>query len=198
MIFTAKNLLENRGGYLRGKVIDYGAGTCRIKNLVLKTADEYFGFDSNYNKNLNAVGDVLDSKLPDEEFDNAISIQVIEHIRNPYKLASELHRILKSGGHCIVTAPFMASVHSDPNDFFRFTKEGLAVIFEDSGFRIVERGSFGNPMSVISSMIRFSWFNPYKQYKRGSYKINKILSFLSGLFKENKIIYSGSYIIAKK
>ena len=198
MLYTAKNLLEDSGKHLTGKVIDYGAGTCRLKKLILKNADEYFGFDKIDNKNLDAIGDVLDSKLPDNTFDNAICIQVIEHIRNPYKLVSELHRILKPNGHCIITAPFLAPFHPDPIDNFRFTKEGLSAIAEDCGFQVIKQGSFGNPVSVISSMIRFTYFSPYKKYRKGSYRINKILSFISGLFPLNKIIYSGSYIICKK
>jgi SAM-dependent methyltransferase len=56
----------------------------------------------------------LDGPLPfaDASFDAALSIEGIEHLKNPYGHLRELHRVLKPGGHLILTTPNIVSLRS--------------------------------------------------------------------------------------
>jgi SAM-dependent methyltransferase len=49
----------------------------------------------------------LNARLPfvDQQFEVVTAIEVVEHLENPRHLAREIHRILKPGGHAIVTTP---------------------------------------------------------------------------------------------
>jgi len=50
------------------------------------------------------VGDALNIQFKDQSFDVAISSQVYEHVPDPEKMISELHRVLRPGGVCFFAA----------------------------------------------------------------------------------------------
>ena len=56
----------------------------------------------------------LDGNLPyaDDAFDVACSIEVIEHLENPFALVRELYRIVKPGGRAIITTPNILNINS--------------------------------------------------------------------------------------
>ncbi len=43
--------------------------------------------------------------FPDEGFDLAVCLEVIEHVENPFALCRELKRVLKPGGRAIISTP---------------------------------------------------------------------------------------------
>jgi SAM-dependent methyltransferase len=81
--------------------------------------------------------DIQDIALPDESQDCVLCFEVLEHVRDPFKAASELLRILRPGGALLLTVPFMTGYHgkgetpdhSGYPDFWRFTHQGLAALF---------------------------------------------------------------------
>jgi len=50
-------------------------------------------------------GDLYDLDLPDESVDAALFQEVIEHLHDPDRAVSEIHRILRPGGKLIVVFP---------------------------------------------------------------------------------------------
>lgn len=57
-------------------------------------------------------GTILDIQYPDETFDLVCAFDVIEHVENDQKAASELSRICKPGGHVFITVPAFMSIWS--------------------------------------------------------------------------------------
>lgn len=51
------------------------------------------------------VGDIMELRFPDNEFDVIISTEVLEHLEQPVIAVKEFHRILKPGGVAIITTP---------------------------------------------------------------------------------------------
>jgi hypothetical protein len=41
------------------------------------------------------------------------------------------YKILKKGGKCICSTPFIFHIHDEPNDYFRFTIYGLKLLFKE-------------------------------------------------------------------
>ncbi len=91
----------------------------------------------------------------DHTFTLARSIAVLEHVRHPDQVVKELHRVLQPGGHVYAEVPFMQHFHAYPNDFQRYTIEGLKVLFRD--FEVLETGVCVGPSSALLAAIS-NWF----------------------------------------
>ena len=83
--------------------------------------------------------DVCNIALPDASFDCVICLEVLEHVADPFKAASELLRILRPGGSLFLTVPFLhgyhgkmkstSASHREFPDYWRFTHQGLEKLF---------------------------------------------------------------------
>ena len=93
---------------------------------------------------------------------SVICLEVLEHVEDPERAAAELARILRPGGVLILGVPFMGTYHgkrpapknpvydkqaqslvsdgshSGYGDYWRFTHEGLALLFAKAGFSRVD------------------------------------------------------------
>lgn len=63
---------------------------------------------------------------------------VFEHLERPWIAAREAVRVLEPGGLCLVCTHQTFPLHGHPQDFFRFSKEALRLIFEDAGLEVIE------------------------------------------------------------
>lgn len=198
MLSTTKDIVFHIMPHVRGRVLDLGAGMAKYAGIIKKHAADYIACDVKKNENIDTVCDVTNLDFAPESFDTVISTQVFEHVDNPFTVAQEIKKVLKTGGNAIITAPFMFPFHADPKDNFRFSREGLEEIFKSAGFEIIDSGIYGGFFMVLSEMVHFSWFNPYKR-KSGWFiaVIEKIAKFFDKLIP-SKIIYANAFVVAKK
>ena len=80
------------------------------------------------------LGDIKNIPLPDESVDAIICRAVLEHVDNPFKAVSEMYRVLKPGGRCLVSLPFLYPYHAEKGyygDFYRFTHDGVKYMFRN-------------------------------------------------------------------
>jgi SAM-dependent methyltransferase len=120
------------------RVLDAGAGEMR-HSLHFKR-QRYVGVDLgvgdtawDYGK-LDAIADLTALPFPDACFDAAINIVTLEHIKEPLAALRELRRTLQPGASALVIVPHEWEVHQSPHDFFRYTRHGMAYLFESAGF----------------------------------------------------------------
>jgi SAM-dependent methyltransferase len=93
------------------------------------------------------AADVQDlSAYSSATYDLVVLDQVLEHIRDPWRAVSEIHRILRPGGVSIATTPFLIHIHRHPDDFWRFTDSGLRQLF--SAFGTVSVDGWGNRFTL--------------------------------------------------
>ena len=88
---------------------------------------------------VDVVADV--HRLPQDwagRFDAVVAIAVFEHLERPWIAAREIARVLAPGGFCYVSTCQTFPLHAHPSDFFRFSREALALIFADAGLHVVE------------------------------------------------------------
>ena len=90
--------------------------------------------------NIDFVGSVENIPLADEELDVVITQEVLEHVKSPFKAMNEIHRVLKIGGMAYIQLPFIIGFHPCPNDYWRFSKEGIEVLVQTSDMKIIESG----------------------------------------------------------
>lgn len=151
--------------YITGKTLDVGAGEGgRYKGLFPCT--EYITMDVDKNAGVDIVGRAEKIPLADASVDSIVCTQVMEHLNLPFDAVKEFYRILKPGGHILVTAPQMNELHEEPNDFFRYTKFGLLSMFEKVGFNTIkyeQRGGFFTTRAQI--LIRYL-IDRLRLYKR--------------------------------
>jgi hypothetical protein len=82
-------------------------------------------------------------ELPPEwtaRFDAFLAMAVWEHLERPWIAAREVARILATGGICYVETVQTFPLHGYPSDYFRFSREALALIFTDAGLEVVDVG----------------------------------------------------------
>lgn len=113
------------------KGLNIGAGKTKIhpdiRNLELEPG-----------ANIDLVGSVLDIPCNDNEFDLVIAQEVLEHVKNPRKAVEEVFRVLKKDGYFYMQLPFIIGFHPCPNDYWRFTHEGILELLEHSNFKVIE------------------------------------------------------------
>lgn len=73
----------------------------------------------------------LEEPLPDDigRFHHIECMSVLEHSKRPWKMAANIERLLKKGGTLFLTVPFVWRFHAFPNDYFRYTAEGVRSLF---------------------------------------------------------------------
>jgi SAM-dependent methyltransferase len=87
--------------------------------------------------------DIQNMPYEDNSFDFVIADQVLEHVKKPWIAVEEVKRVLKLGGIAILTSALMFPVHGVPEDYWRFTPEGLKVLCE-SFSNIISCSGTGN------------------------------------------------------
>ena len=85
------------------------------------------GLKSNYGSH--TVCD-LSQNLPQEigQFDFVLCTDVLEHVRNPATVVINLCKLCKRGATLYLATPFSYPYHPDPEDFWRFTPDGLELL----------------------------------------------------------------------
>ena len=110
--------------YRDGLIVDVGAGK----------RDIYYENVVNYEIVNYDTTDVLGvgEELPflDNSFDAVISVAVLEHVRDPFRCARELIRVLKPGGQLFCCVPFLQPLHGYPHHYYNMTHQGLRALFE--------------------------------------------------------------------
>ena len=64
------------------------------------------------------VMDACSLKFPDNYFDCALFLEIIEHVENPIKALKEIYRVLKPGGCLVLSTPNAASYLSFGRQLF--------------------------------------------------------------------------------
>jgi SAM-dependent methyltransferase len=142
--------------YARGEVLDAGAGSKSARQLLAPLAKRYVSLDVKAASRPDIVADLHDLRaLASQSFDTVLCSQVFEYLHEPPKAISEIHRVLRRGGHAIISAPFLAGLHDEPHDLFRYSPHGLKYLMTEAGFEIVDEQRVGGLAAFITHPV--SW-----------------------------------------
>ncbi len=118
--------------------------------------------------------EVVETRFPDEDwqnlpfadasFDVVLSDQVLEHVADPFRCAAEGRRVLRPGGLQIHTTCFVNPIHDAPGDNYRFTPDGLRLVFEKE--EEIEVGGWGNPLVPLLWLLPRIAFRPVPVARR--------------------------------
>jgi 2-polyprenyl-3-methyl-5-hydroxy-6-metoxy-1,4-benzoquinol methylase len=107
---------------------------------------EVVSLDIHEGPGVNVVGDVhnLHAQFPEKKFAIVYSEYLLEHLAMPWVAAAEMLRVLKPGGLLAHVVPWVWPTHAQPNDFFRFSAEGLQTLFSSEiGCSTIRSGGSG-------------------------------------------------------
>ncbi|MCH8545498.1 MAG: class I SAM-dependent methyltransferase [Cryomorphaceae bacterium] len=115
-----------------------------VKNYISTDLSGDFIADQSY--------DITNIECPNNQFDLILCYHVLEHIDDDQKAMSELYRVLKPGGHCIIQTPFHEGdiyedssitdpvereIHFGQDDHVRiYSVDGLKERLEKVGFEV--------------------------------------------------------------
>ncbi len=188
--------------FMRGDILDFGAGGGKQKALVSAHAKSYTSLDLDPACHPDIVGDVLSPPIPDTSYDTIVSNQVMEHVKEPWVMIEHIARILRPGGICILSAPFMAPFHANPTDFTRFTEQGMRHLVERTGLEVILCTKHGGVWASIGETVKHKFFNPLnpKRSRLNKFlapKIEKIFRILNSWSRPG-IVYNNVVCVARK
>jgi len=204
---SSKNVKRVLGALLaempsNGLGLNIGAGRTRIderiKNLEIEDGE-----------NIDYVGTAEEIPLEDETVDLVISQEVLEHVKDPRKAMSEIYRILKPSGRLYLQLPFVIGFHPCPNDYWRFTGEGIRQLAEDAGMVVLESGeSVGSATGFYRILVEFwsvlfsalvpAFYKPLKALFALLFFPVKWLDPILRLSREGTRIAGGYYVVCAR
>ena len=111
---------------------------------------------------VDVIATAYDMPLPDGHADTVLLSEVLEHLEHPGRGLAECARLLKPGGHLIVTTPFFWPVH-DKRDFYRYAPGGLRFLLEEAGLEVVEIVPLSGVWGTVSLQVSYA----LERYRRG-------------------------------
>ena len=127
------------------KILDLGSGTHR-------RAPNVINLEIEATPTVDIVADGHNLPFPDNTFDAVISEAVLEHVRNPKQVVTEIHRVLKPDGYVCAAVPFLQGYHASPHDYQRWTTTGFIALF--SQFDEIESGACAGPTATLHWIFR--------------------------------------------
>ena len=108
-----------------GLILDCGAG---LRNDYY---DNVVNFEIKPYPSTDVIGMGENLPFKNNSFDAVLSLNVLEHVKDPFACAKEISRVLKPGGKLYCVAAFMQPFHAYPSHYFNMTPEGMNLLFED-------------------------------------------------------------------
>lgn len=124
-----------------GKVLDVGASGKRpfFRNLWQEGGWSYDGLDLAEGPNIDIVlEDAWKFPIESDSYDAVISGQMLEHNEFFWLTFLEMARVLKTGGLMIHIAPSRGMEHRDPQDCWRFYRDGMEAMAKWAGLDPIE------------------------------------------------------------
>lgn len=192
------NEIEPFRFFLRGRMLNAGCGK---RNINLNTDVVRLDINPDFAVNLDLVADIHFLPFATNSFDSLLSIAVLEHTKYAWDVVREFNRVLRPGGYAVVAIPFFQPQHGEPQDFVRFTKQGICALMEWGKFKVVDiQGvhSFGYTAEWIAR--EFLAIHPH--WRHIFWPIRR---FIFPLMRQGKLLRepvenmrSGYYVIGEK
>jgi 2-polyprenyl-3-methyl-5-hydroxy-6-metoxy-1,4-benzoquinol methylase len=108
-----------------------------VKNPLLDMHQNIFFLDKGFNveylkTKTDEQIDFLDKKSIkhlEKKFDITYCFDTLEHVHDPFTFCENFTFVTKPGGCLYVSTLFMYGYHPSPGDFFRYSKEGLSIMY---------------------------------------------------------------------
>jgi SAM-dependent methyltransferase len=193
MLKRKRAIVRNFTGLRKGTILDTGSGTGYFLSVMKEAGWTAKGVEINKKARefsvstfgLEVISPEQLSSLPSGSFDCITLWHVLEHFEEPFRYASEILRLLKPGGSCILALPNCQSFDAEyykefwaaydvPRHLWHFTPATLGIFAEKTGFKLkcikslppdvfyissLSEKYKGSNLSLIAGMINGLWFS---------------------------------------
>jgi SAM-dependent methyltransferase len=168
---------------------DLGCGEGPMRARIEARGGVYTGIDINQNAqgSVQLIADITDVPLPDSLFDVILCTEVLEHVSDTHRAFGELARLVRSGGHIILTAPFVYPLHEEPFDFVRLTPYQVRALARLNGLQVVSLLIMGNELEALATI----WDNMWIRMGRPSHPLLRIIRLLSRILMNVLVLIAG-------
>lgn len=135
------------GGSIEGEGIDALLGQ---RNMTIVETDVAWG------PRVQVICDIHNLPFADSSFDGVVVQAVLEHVVDPFRGVSEIHRVLAENGVVYAETPFMQQVHGGRFDFTRFSYLGHRRLFRFFS-EITSGAACGPGMALAWAWQYFLW-----------------------------------------
>jgi len=186
-------ILDSIGGEIKGKkILDVGCGDGVLVYLLAKKGAKVAGVDNSEEAIISAKekckklqnveflkGSVYESPFKDKSFDYIVCSEIIEHLKYPDKMLSEIKRAWNRRGKLIITTPMKFT--ENPLDTMHYQE-----FFEEELSQLLEK--YFRDIKIIKSHPLF-WYELQNKPVLGRSLIKLFLNFLNILFSFNPFMH---------
>jgi SAM-dependent methyltransferase len=215
--FVRKELYEGiakHAPHLKGKLIDLGCGTKPYQHLFTQV-ESYTGLDIAVSGNsdgksaIDLYYDGVTFPLENNSIDVLFSSETFEHIFNLPVIVAEIQRVVKPGGHILITCPFFWPEHEVPYDYARYSSFAITHMLNEHGFDIVEHTKTGHYLQTVWQakalyryfiINRIPWLKPvlFLLFITPLFLWGSLLNKIMPQSMKRKDLYLNHIILAKK
>jgi SAM-dependent methyltransferase len=183
------------------KILEIGVGRGRMVSILRKngTDAEFYGADITENAKLSGtlavIGDARKLPFPDNTFDLVYSLGVIEHFPETSSAVNEHARVVKNGGHVLITTPHL-SVFTPLRYMLYLINEKKFGSFEEIRGRNIKLSVM--KQYFMDSGLHVNDFGVYGMF--GVWKILRKLKlhFVQNILQQNTAVGSYLYVMGVK
>ena len=188
MLLKKRCIINKVTGLHKGSLLDIGSGTGHFAGTMKKAGWQVKGIEINEKARdfsisrfgLEIIGPGQISTLEADSFDCITLWHVLEHFHDPFKYASDIFRLLKPGGMCVIALPNCSSydakhygrfwaAYDVPRHLWHFNPSTFRLFSEKTGFILENLRSLPLDVFYISLLS--------ERYKGSG------LSFITGIAK---------------
>jgi 2-polyprenyl-3-methyl-5-hydroxy-6-metoxy-1,4-benzoquinol methylase len=155
MLLRKKKIINKLTARNTGFLLDIGSGTGHFANTMKVAGWNVKGIEINEKARdfsslqfgLDVIGPEKISRLDSESFDCITLWHVLEHFNDPYKYASDIFRLLKPDGVCVIALPNSSSfdaihygafwaAYDVPRHLWHFNPSTFKIFAEKAGFTL--------------------------------------------------------------
>lgn len=125
--------------------------------------------------------DVQALPFRDAVFDAVKATELLEHVPDVARALGECRRVLRPGGHLVITAPFLERLHGDPGDYSRYTRSMWERLLAAADLKPVTIEEQGGYFTHLAGLLRFLVLRAPRPLRWAGYGFFPLLDLMTRL-----------------
>lgn len=138
---------------VRGRLLDAGCGNRPYAPWYEPLVESSVALDATPHGGVDVVGYADRLPFAGETFDTVLCTEVLEHVQDAERAASEMFRVTRPGGAVLVTVPYLYPTHEAPYDMRRFTHYGISDLMTRHGFEVLGVDAKGGVARLLAHYV---------------------------------------------